>query len=43
MVELSASSYATCKVIKSAGVAGLDWTAVHARLVEEGRFHVETY
>ncbi len=23
--------------------AGLDWPALHARLVEEGRFHVETY
>jgi benzoyl-CoA 2,3-dioxygenase component A len=23
--------------------AGLDWTALHARFVEEGRFHVETY
>jgi benzoyl-CoA 2,3-dioxygenase component A len=23
--------------------AGLDWPVLHARLVEEGRFHVETY
>lgn len=23
--------------------AGIDWTALHARMVDEGRFHVETY
>jgi benzoyl-CoA 2,3-dioxygenase component A len=23
--------------------AGMDWPSVHQRLVDEGRFHVETY
>jgi benzoyl-CoA 2,3-dioxygenase component A len=23
--------------------AGLEWPALHARLIAEGRFHVETY
>jgi benzoyl-CoA 2,3-dioxygenase component A len=25
------------------GGAGIDWPALHQRLVDEGRFHVETY
>ena len=23
--------------------AGIDWSSLHARMIEEGRFHVETY
>ena len=23
--------------------AGVDWPALHRRLIDEGRFHVETY
>ena len=27
----------------SCAAAGLDWPPLHQQLVEEGRFHVETY
>ena len=28
---------------EACALAGLEWTALHSRLVDEGRFHVETY
>jgi benzoyl-CoA 2,3-dioxygenase component A len=28
---------------EACAAAGMDWAALHAKMVKEGRFHVETY